>query len=88
MKNEMHEFSFKLKVCKIFGVKTLEIQEISKNLFNNYSLRFFNHRQPVLSENKNKKALNIYSVWIIMHHPLVLTIVCFGEWFENSIYFH
>ena len=71
MKNEMHEFSFKLKVCKIFGVKTLEIQEISKNLFNNYSLRFFNHRQPVLSENKNKKALNIYSVRIIMRHPLV-----------------
>ena len=52
----MHEFSFKLKVCKIFGVKTLEIQEISKNLFNNYSLRFFNHRQPVLSEKKKQKS--------------------------------
>ena len=31
----------KSKVCKVFGVKTLEIQGISQNLLKNYNLRFF-----------------------------------------------
>ena len=57
MKNEMHEFSFKLKVCKIFGVKTLEIQEISKNLINNYNVRFSKSWMISFERRKTKKAL-------------------------------
>ena len=40
IESEMGELCLKSKVCKIFGVKTLEIQGISQNLLKNYNLRF------------------------------------------------
>ena len=40
IKNEIRELALKSKVCKILGVKTLEIQGTSKNLIKNYNLRF------------------------------------------------
>ena len=52
----MHELFLKSKVCKNFGVKTLKIQGISKNLIKNHNIRF-------LSEKQTKKALkNLFSL--------------------------
>ena len=53
----MRELCLKSKICKIFGVKMVEVKGLSKTLIKNHNHKFPKSQVTVLSEKINKKAM-------------------------------